>query len=479
MIGRVTIIWRPNVGKSSLFNALSWHKIAIVSDIENTTRDIIEFQINDADNEISYIIADSGWLNTGSSDEILQDVRKRVEDSISKSDLILFVLEYDKITDLDQEIAKILRKSKKDILVVGNKADNQNKAMLWYELYSLGFKDVLFASVSHRKWITEIKEYINDNFTSKWLKIIEDNYDESYIKLSVIGRPNVGKSSIVNAITWENRVMVRDMPWTTRDSIDSVFDYEDKKFVLIDTAWIRRSGKIGSQNIEDWSVLRSERAITRADIVAVILDWFEWITSQDLSIVSKAIEEKKWLIIVVNKWDKVLAKPGVDKEKIMDEYMYYLKQKFDFLSYVTPIFTSATTGKRLDEILNTAIKIKEERLKRVKTSVFNTFIEQITYKHAPTWNKKSHKPKIYYWSQVDVNPPKFVISVNNPDHFHFSYPRYIENKIREFFGFWWTPIEIEFKWRESIFKKNRVVKIIKKKDRWGLEELRIKNEGKN
>lgn len=479
MIGRVTIIWRPNVGKSSLFNALSWHKIAIVSDIENTTRDIIEFQINDADNEISYIIADSGWLNTGSSDEILQDVRKRVEDSISKSDLILFVLEYDKITDLDQEIAKILRKSKKDILVIGNKADNQNKAMLWYELYSLGFKDVLFASVSHRKWITEIKEYINDNFTSKWLKVIEDNYDESYIKLSVIGRPNVGKSSIVNAITWENRVMVRDMPWTTRDSIDSVFDYEDNKFVLIDTAWIRRSGKIGSQNIEDWSVLRSERAITRADVVAVVLDWFEWITSQDLSIVSKAIEEKKWLIIVVNKWDKVLAKPGVDKEKIMDEYMYYLKQKFDFLSYVTPIFTSATTGKRLDEILNTAIKIKEERQKRVKTSVFNTFIEQITYKHAPTWNKKSHKPKIYYWSQVDVNPPKFVISVNNPDHFHFSYPRYIENKIREFFGFWWTPIEIEFKWRESIFKKNRVVKIIKKKDRWGLEELRIKNEGKN
>lgn len=464
MLGRITIVGRPNVGKSSLFNALSGHKIAIVSDIENTTRDILEYQINDEENKISYIIADSWWLNIGSDNEILSDIRNRAEASIDKSDIIVFVLEVDKVTDLDLEIAKILRKSNKKIILVWNKADNQTKVNDGYELYSLWFENVIFASVSHRKWIFELKAEIIKILQSLWLNKSEEDYSEEYIKLAVIWRPNVGKSSIINAITWENRVMVRDMPWTTRDSVDSVFEYEDRKFVLIDTAWIRRSWKIGKQNIEDWSVLRSERAIERADIVAIVMDWYEWVTAWDQHILSRALEEKKWIILVINKRDKVLAKPWINKEKIMDEFMYYLKQKFDFLSYVTPIFTSAMTGKRLDEILESAIKIKDERLKRVKTAVFNNFLEQIVYKHAPTWNRKSHKPKVFYGSQVDINPPKFLISVNRPDHFHFSYTRYIENKIREFFWFWWTPIVIEMKWRESIFKKWRVVKIIKKKD---------------
>lgn len=464
MLGRITIVGRPNVGKSSLFNALSGHKIAIVSDEENTTRDIIEYQINDAENKISYIIADSGWLNSGTNNEILNDVRKRAEESIEKSDIILFVLEVDKIIDLDLEIAKILRKSKKTVIVVWNKADNQSKVNDWYELYSLWFEQVYFASVSHRKWIFELKNAIIENLNILGLKHSEENYDDMFIKLAIIGRPNVWKSSIINAITWENRVMVRDMPWTTRDSVDSVFEYQDRKFVLIDTAGIRRTGKIWSQNIEDWSVLRSERAIERSDIVAIVVDWFDGITAWDQHIVSRALEEKKWIVLVVNKWDKVLAKPGIDKEKIMDEFMNYLKLKFDFLPFVTPIFTSAVTGKRLDEILETSIKIKDERTKRVKTWVFNNFLEQIIYKHAPTGNKKSHKPKVFYGSQVDINPPKFLISVNRPDHFHFSYTRYIENKIREFFWFWGTPIIIEMKWRESIFKKWRVVKIKKQKD---------------
>jgi len=247
------------------------------------------------------------------------------------------------------------------------------------------------------------------------------------------------------------------MPGTTRDAIDTVFTYEWQPFVLIDTAGIRRSGKI-EQGIEDWSVLRAERAITRCDIAVIVIDAFEGITAGDQHIVERALEEKKGIIIVMNKWDKVLAKPGIDKDTIMNRFFTYLKEKFDFLSFVTPLFTSAVDGKRVEEVLKTALAVKLERAKRVKTSVFNTFLEQVTYQHVPTGNRKSHKPKIYYWSQVDINPPRFVLSVNNSDHFHFSYNRYLENRIREHFGFWGTPIEIELRSRESIFKNKKVIK---------------------
>ncbi|MDD2486766.1 MAG: ribosome biogenesis GTPase Der [Candidatus Gracilibacteria bacterium] len=455
MIGRVTIVGRPNVGKSSLFNFLCGYRIAIVSDIENTTRDILDYQVNDQENAISYVLADSGGLNSGTKDEILKDVRKRAENSIDKSDIILFVLECDRISDLDLEIAKVLRKSGKEIIVIGNKADSQTRINDAYELYSLGFENVLFTSVAQNKGIFELKDIIAKTLKSKGLEIIEENYDDKFVKVAIIGRPNVGKSSIINAITGENRVMVKDMPGTTRDAVDTVFEWHDQKFVLIDTAGIRRAGKIGYKDIEEWSVMRSERSIVRADVVALVIDGFDGITAGDLHIVSKALEESKGIILVVNKWDKVLAKPGIDKESIKAEYMNYLKKKFDFLPFASPLFTSAIDGKRVDEILSEASKIKEERGKRVKTGVFNNFIEQVTYKHAPTGNKKSHKPKIYYGSQVDVNPPKFLISVNNQAHFHFSYKRYLENQIREYFGFWGTPIIVELKGRESIYKRDK------------------------
>ncbi|EKD66502.1 MAG: hypothetical protein ACD_49C00038G0036 [uncultured bacterium (gcode 4)] len=463
MIWRVTIIGRPNVGKSSLFNSLARHKIAIVSDIENTTRDILEYQVNDEENNISYIIADSGGITSGTKDEILQDIRSRVDASIDKSNLILFVLEADKITDLDLEIVKKIRKLEKDVIIVWNKADNQNKLNEAYELYSLWFEDIVFTSVAQKQWLTELKNKVAAKLKEKWLNIKEVDYSETDIKLALIGRPNVGKSSLINAITWENRVMVKDMPGTTRDSVDTIFEHQDRRFILIDTAWIRRAWRIWYKNIEDWSVIRSEKAIVRSDIVALIIDWFDGITSGDQHIIEKAVDESKWVILVVNKWDKVLQKPGINKDTIQKEYMSYLKLKFDFLSYVTPVFTSAINGKRVDEILEVAAKIKDERLKRVKTWVFNNFLEQVMYKHPPTWNKKSHKPKIYYWSQVDVNPPKFLISVNHKEHFHFSYKRYLENKIREFFWFWGTPIIIELKSRESIYKKWK--KVIPKGDK--------------
>lgn len=451
MLGKVTIIWRPNVWKSSFFNMFTGHKIAIVADEAGTTRDISEYEFTDLENELTYILADSWGLDFSSkTDEIAVDIIERTRDAIKESDLLIWLLEYDKFTDLDEKILKILRsKGIPPVVVVANKADNENSRLEAFSLPVVNTFDAFFSvSVSHNFWFNEVRKHIAKVLKEKGLNYLVEETDENCINLSLVWRPNVWKSSLINAIVWKNRVMVKDMAGTTRDSIDTKFHYNDKDFVLIDTAWIRRLSKIWTRNIENWSVMRTERSITRSDIVAVIVDWVDWIHQQDLSIISRVLEEKKWLIIVINKWDAVLSKQNIDKDKIMWKYLTYLSEKFDFLPWVSVIFTSAIDKKRVEEILDTAILINEERKnKRVKTSIFNWFIEQAVIKHPPTWNRVAHKPKIYYWSQVDVNPPKFVLTVNNPEHFHFSYKRYLENKIRDNFWFAWTPIIIEYKWR--------------------------------
>ena len=449
MLGQVTVIWRPNVGKSSFFNMFSWHKIAIVADEAGTTRDISEYEFTDKDADISYILSDSGWLDFSSDvEDINKDILDRTKKAIEDSDLLIWLIEYDKFTQLDENVLKILRASKKtDFIIAANKADNEDMILEAYSQAGQWELDFFPVSVSHNKWIDEIRKYVAKYLVDKWLNYRVEEYDDSVLKLALIGRPNVGKSSIINSITGENRVMVKDFMWTTRDSIDTKFKYKEKDFVLIDTAWIRRLSRVWTRNIENWSVMRSERALKRADIVAVITDWFETLVQQDLAIISRALEEHKWLIIVVNKWDKVLEKPGVDKDTVMTRYLAYLQEKIDFLPWVSVIFTSAVNNKRVNEILERALEIREERHKRVKTSILNEFLEQVIYKHPPTWNRKSHSPKIYYWTQADVNPPKFVLWVSNPNHFHFSYKRYLENRIRDNFWFEGTPIIIEYRWR--------------------------------
>lgn len=450
MLAKVTVIWRPNVWKSSFFNMYTGHKIAIVHDEEGTTRDISEFEYKDEENCLTYVLSDSGWLDlSNKNDEITKDIAERTEKAIETSDLLIWLVEYDRITELDEEVLKIVRKLKvKDLIIVANKADNEAKKM---ESYSIAwFADSLEffpVSVSHNDWISDIKNFVAKFLTWKGLNYKDEEVDDSFVKLAMVGRPNVGKSSLINAITGENRVMVKDMSGTTRDSIDTKFKHSWRDFVLIDTAWIRRLSKVWVRNVEDWSVMRTERAIKRADVIAVIIDGIDWIVHQDLSIISKVLEENKWLIIVVNKWDMVLSRPGVDKDKMMNRYIDYLKSKVEFLPWVSVVFTSATQEKRVDEILENAQNIKDERYKRVKTWIFNNFMEQVLLKHPPTGNKKSHNPKIYYGSQVDTNPPKFVLTVNNPNHFHFSYKRYLENRIRDNFWFFGTPIIIEYKWR--------------------------------
>ncbi len=449
MLWKVTVIGRPNVWKSSFFNMFTGHKIAIVDDTAGTTRDIAEFEYTDTDNELTYILADSGWLDFWSKvDEVAEDIIERTDLAIDDSDLLIWLIEYDKLTELDERVLKLIQKKGfKNYIVVANKADNENKRM---EAWSLAWRwelEFFPVSVSHNYWISEVKKYVAKYLKDKWLNYLIEDLDDSFVKLAMIGRPNVGKSSMINAIVWKDRVMVKDMPGTTRDSVDTKFEYDNTPFVLIDTAWIRRLSKVWTRNVENWSIMRSERALSRADVVAVVVDWYEGIVQQDLSIINRVLEEKKWLIIVVNKWDKVLNKPGVDKETMMNRYINYLQEKIEFIPWVSVIFTTAIDKKRVNEILERAREIKEERFKRVKTWILNNFLEQVIYKHPPTGNKKSHSPKIYFWTQADTNPPKFVFSVSNPDHFHFSYKRYLENRIRDNFWFEGTPIHIEYKWR--------------------------------
>jgi GTPase len=472
MLPKVTIVGRPNVWKSSIFNALAGHRIAIVSDIENTTRDLIEYHIDDEENDISYIVMDSGGIVQADNETLLADVRERADYAIQNSDLILFVVEYDRVTEFDEFIVKKLRRSKKPVLVVANKADNPKRAMEAYNHLQLGLGDVIPLSAIQNRGFAELKLKVASELKTLGFTLEKDPSELSgMLKLAIIGRPNVGKSSLVNAISGTTRSIVKDMPGTTRDAIDTVVTFADQEICLIDTAGIRRAGKIGSANIEQWSVMRAERSIERADVVAVVIDAFEGITHQDEHIVGEAMKAKKGIILVMNKWDKVLSKPGVNTSTILDRYMVYLSKKFDFLSYAPVVFASAIEGRRIDLVLEHAQKIFAERSKRVKTGVFNQFLAQITYDHAPTGNRKSHKPKIYYGSQVDVNPPKFMISVNNADHFHFSYTRYIENKIREFFGFEWTCIDIELRSRKSIYKN-------KDKDSEHVQKMMEKQEKK-
>ena len=449
MLWKITVIGRPNVWKSSFFNMYTGHKIAIVDDVAGTTRDISEFEFTDEENELTYILADSGWLDFGSKeDEVAEDIVDRTDRAIDESDLLVWIIEYDRMTLLDEKILKLLKKKNyNNFIVLANKADNENKVMEAWNLAWKGELEFFPISVSHNLWLADVRKFVAKFLRNKWLHYKIEDLDDEYVKLAMIGRPNVGKSSMINAIVGKDRVMVKDLAWTTRDSVDTKFKYDWSDFVLIDTAWIRRLSKVWTRNVENWSIMRSERAMKRADVVAVIIDWFEGIVQQDLWVIWKALEENKWIIVVVNKWDKVLEKPWVNKEQMMTRYIDYLQEKIEFIPWVSVIFTTATEKKRVNEILQRAREIKHERFKRVKTWILNNFLEQAIYKHPPTWNRKSHSPKIYYATQADVNPPKFVFSVSNPDHFNFSYKRYLENRIRDNFWYEGTSIIIEYKWR--------------------------------
>ncbi len=462
----VLIVGRPNVGKSSLFNAFTGRKIAIVDETANTTRDVIEYPMTDFETDFQWTLADSGGLNFGTQHQILLDVNKRVDICAKQADLILMVVEYDHLTDVDDHILHTLRKTGKPVWIVANKADNSIRENEAYQHLSTGLP-VYPVSASHRK-IDDLEEAVMDFLKNKFPAQNMDPAEE-WIRIALVGRPNVGKSSTFNALVGYDKVVVSDEAGTTRDATDTRLVYNGQPITLIDTAGFRKPGKIGVYNVESWSVLRTKAAIERADICVLLIDSVEWIVQQDKHILAEVLEQKKGIIIMVNKWDLSQKKTDMELDMFKNRYIAYLQREFAYCPWAMTVFATASEGKGVREILDHAIGIYAERHKRISTGEFNRFLTRTCLEHAPRGSRKIHNPRVYYGSQVAVDPPKFVINVNKSDSIHFSWKRFLSNQIRETFGFFGTPIEVEYHGKnpdENPYKPTKVmskaVKIPKK-----------------
>ena len=427
----VAIIGKPNVGKSTFFNYLAGSRISIVQDTPGVTRDRIYAETNWRGRDFTLI--DTGGIEPDSDDIILSQMREQANLAIAMADVIIFLTDIRQgVTAADREIAIMLKKSGKPIVLVCNKADNieKDKEEI-YEFYNLGIGEPFPISATNAIGIGDVLDEIYDKFP----KSDESEHDDDKIKVAVIGKPNVGKSSIVNKILGENRAIVSDIAGTTRDAIDSEFENEKGKYILIDTAGVRKKSKI-KETIEKYSIMRTLLAIERADVCLMMIDAVEGVTDQDAKIAGEAHEAGKGVIIVVNKWDAVEKETGT-----LEEYKKDIYQKLKYLSYAPIIFISALTGQRVSKLFDLINYVAEQNSMRVKTSVLNQVInEAIAIVQPPS--DKGRRLRIYYGTQVSTKPPTFVIFVNNKQLFHFSYERYLVNQIRKEFGLDGTPIRI-------------------------------------
>jgi GTP-binding protein len=466
----VAIVGRPNVGKSTFFNRMIGERLAIVEDMPGTTRDRL---YGDTDwNGRDFTLIDTGGLELGNGipvgqvglhgqpGDLMDHVMAQAHLAIEEADVIVLMVDARSgITAADEDVAQLLRRTKKPVILAANKADNANRRLDAVEFYSLGLGEPIVISSIQGVGTGDLLDRIVEELPPA--EEMEEEDEEDVVRIAIVGRPNVGKSSLLNAIIGEKRSIVSDVPGTTRDAIDTDLEFEGRKVRLVDTAGIRRRGRIGP-GVEKYSVLRSERAIERCDVALVLIDASEGLAAQDTHIAGAIHEHTKGVIVVVNKWDLaqqqrkderegIYAKPD-DEIASAEAYRLQLAEDLKFIPYAPIIFASAKTGYHVKSILETALKIADMRYLRVPTARLNEVVQEAIRRHNPTVIRT--KPlKIYYATQPEVNPPTFVFFVNDTEGVHFSYERYLENRLREAFSFSGTAIRLQFRPRSTKDRK--------------------------
>ncbi|MBX3015132.1 MAG: ribosome biogenesis GTPase Der [Caldilineaceae bacterium] len=451
----VALVGRPNVGKSTLFNRILGRRVAIVEDLPGTTRDRI---YGDADwNGVGFLIIDTGGLEAPSevgaarlrqpdavplasdSVDFVRPIQNQAQVAIEEADAIVFVVDgREGLTAADQDVAEVLRMSSKPIFVAVNKTENVDRKLEAVEFWSLGLGEPAAISAYHGDGVGDLLDEI-----VKALPAYPANYEEEKLMgIAIVGRPNVGKSSLLNALLGSERAIVSDVPGTTRDPIDTEVVYNGERIVLIDTAGIRRRGSI-EQGIEQYSVLRGMRSIDRADVALLLIDANEGVTAQDAHVAGYVLERNKGVVVIVNKWDMIEK-----DEHTMVQFAKQVREELKFLSYVPVIFISAKTHQRVHQVLPTALDVIAARRHRLSTSELNQLLRD-AYDHSMPPTKNGRHLRIYYGTQVEIEPPSFVIFINDPELVHFSYERYLENRIRAHYPFTGTPIRIFFRARRN------------------------------
>lgn len=432
MIPTVALVGRPNVGKSTLFNKIVGKKIAIIEDLPGVTRDRI-YQEATYNNKKFYLI-DTGGIDA-SKMKFNDEIKMQAEIAIKDADIVVFIVDgKEGLTSNDLIVRDLVRKSNKKVIVAINKVDNKESMNHIYDFYELGFDTYIPISSIHNTGYIELMDEITKDFTEK------EEIEDTRLKFSIIGRPNVGKSSLMNALLNEERVVVSDVAGTTRDSIDSVLKYHNEEYILIDTAGMRKKGRV-FEAIEKYSLFRSLKAIDRSDICLVVINAEEGIKEHDKHIAGYAIERGKGLIFVVNKWDTV-------KDKTIPEFEKEMRAEFQFATYAPIVYLSALTKKRIHTLMPEIIKVGENIKREISTSLLNNVILDAYQLNLPP-SYKGKRLKIYFTSQTGTKPPKFTLRVNNKGLVHFSYERYLENKLRENFELEGTPIILQFKNRNG------------------------------
>ncbi len=440
----VAIVGRPNVGKSTLFNKLIGERQAIIADEAGTTRDRLYGTTEWNGRQMT--IVDTAGLLVGDDDpnlplaEIVRRTHEQAQLAIDEADVIIFLVDVkDGLVSADTEVADLLRRSSKPIILGVNKAETEERRLNAVEFYNLGLGEPIPLSAYHGTGAGDLLDAVVEALPPG----LEEDEDDTSLKIAIVGRPNVGKSSLLNKLVGEDRVVVSAVPGTTRDSIDTKLTFKGREITLIDTAGIRRRGSI-DQGIERYSVLRSMKAIERCDVALLLIDADEGPTAQDTHVAGMVLEANKGLAILVNKWDLI------DKQVFsFEEATRVVHEVFHFASYAPLVFISALTGQRVSKVLDTALLIESERNKRVPTSDLNDMLERAIFEHPPTSIHKGAHLRIYYATQAQVDPPVFLFFSNAPQQIHFGYKRYLENKLREQYGFIGTPIVLVFKGRSE------------------------------